>query len=360
MSLHLQSSGQPHPLPPSPSPGEVAAALLLPGAERAQVAVDGHRLVVHRAGPAGSAPQEHVPVLLLHGVPQTAVAFRHLLPELARDRRVLAPDLPGLGESEARGPYDVDALVDVLAALVLHEVDGPVDVVGHDWGGTMALALAAARPEMVRRLVLVNAPYRQLDAVRSVHVMLSALPVVPEAFLALTGRRGLRWLLRLGWRSGEPAPGTSEGAALDAYVDAYAPAERRAVMLAYARATVRPRLRGTFSAALAKPKVDHPGKHYASAGSAVSVERALVVWGAADPVLPVRVGEAVVRELGPGVDMVTLPGIGHSPLEEAPEVAVPVVAEFLRQRSGRSGGARDTPASPTGEETDGEEDDGQE
>jgi pimeloyl-ACP methyl ester carboxylesterase len=327
---------QPHPLPPSPSPGEVAAALLLPEADRDQVAVDGHRLVVHRAGPTGPGSQEHLPVLLLHGVPQTAVAFRHLLPELARDRRVLAPDLPGLGESEARGPYDVESLVDTLAALVLHEVDGPVDVVGHDWGGTLALALAAARPEMVRRLVLVNAPYRQLDLVRSVHVMLSALPVVPEALLALTGRRGLRWLLRLGWRSGRPAPGTSEGAALDAYVDAYAPAERRAAMLAYARATVRPRLRRTLSAALAKPKVDHPGKHYASAGSAVSVERALVVWGAADPVLPVRVGEAVVRELGPGVDMVTLPGIGHSPLEEAPDVAVPVVAEFLRQGSGGS------------------------
>ncbi len=323
------------PLPPYPTPGEVAAALLLPGVERTQVAVDGVRLVVHRAGPAPTADGP-VPVLLLHGVPATAVAFRHLVPELATDRRVLAPDLPGLGESEDRGPYDVATLVDALTALVLHEADGPVDVVGHDWGGTLALALAAARPDLVRRLVLVNAPYRSFDLVRSVHLLLSALPVVPEALLALTGRRGLRLLLRWGWRAGQPDP-----AALEHYVSAYSPRARQAAMLAYARATVRPRLRTTLGAALAKPKVDHPGKHYAAAGSPVSVERALVVWGAADPVLPVRVGEAVVRDLGPGVDMVTLPGVGHAPLEEAPEVAVPVVVQFLRQAGDAPRGTAD-------------------
>jgi pimeloyl-ACP methyl ester carboxylesterase len=55
-----------------------------------------------------------------------------------------------------------------------------------------------------------------------------------------------------------------------------------------------------------------------------------VIWGAADPVLPVAVGESVVRDLGANCSMVTLPGIGHFAVEEAPAVVVPTIAEFLR------------------------------
>ncbi|MCU1443287.1 MAG: Epoxide hydrolase, partial [Cryobacterium sp.] len=97
-------------------------------------------------------------VLLLHGVPETASAWKGLAPRLAKDRRVLAPDLPGLGGSSYTGPYDVPSLVAELAALVESEAPGQkIDVVGHDWGGSLALALAGARPDLVRRLVVANA-----------------------------------------------------------------------------------------------------------------------------------------------------------------------------------------------------------
>jgi pimeloyl-ACP methyl ester carboxylesterase len=297
---------------------------LLAGAQRRDVAAAGVRLSVLRAGPARR--RRTTPVLLLHGVPQTAVAFRHLIPELAHDREVLAPDLKGLGSSECAGPYDVATLVRELAALVLCEVDGPVDVVGHDWGGSLALALAGARPDLVRRLVVVNAPYRQLDLLRGAHIVLAALPLVPEALLTVSGRRGREWLARVAWKS-DVGP---EPAVLEHYAAAYAAPERRSAMLAYYRSNVRPRLRRSLRAAFAKPRVEHPGKAETSRTPGVSVDRALVLWGAADPVMPVRVGEAVVRDLGPGVDMVTLPGVGHFPLEEAPEMAVPVIASFLR------------------------------
>jgi pimeloyl-ACP methyl ester carboxylesterase len=301
-----------------------AGPSLLAGAERREIAVAGVRLSVLRAGPPSDPAGP--PVLLLHGVPETAVAFRHLIPELAHDREVIAPDLKGLGESECAGPYDVQTLVRELAALVLSEVDGPVDVVGHDWGGSLALALAGARPDLVRRLVVVNAPYRQLDLLRGAHVLLFSLPLLPEALLALAGRRGRERLVSAAWRvGGGPSP-----TVLEHYADAYAAPERRTAMLAYYRSNVRPRLRRSLRAAFAKPRVEHPGRAEAARSPRVSVERALVVWGAADPVMPVRVGEAVVRDLGPGVDMVTLPGVGHFPLEEAPDVAVPVIVSFLR------------------------------
>ncbi|HWG94919.1 MAG TPA: alpha/beta fold hydrolase, partial [Mycobacteriales bacterium] len=178
------------------------------------------------------------PVLLLHGVPETSSAWSRLLPVLGRGRRVLAPDLPGLGGSGYGGPYDVPSLVAQLAALV--EVEAPggrVDVVGHDWGGSLALALAGARPDLVRRLAVANAPYRQVPA-RAVHIPLFALPVLPEVLFRLGGRRAVRLLLGLGWRADVPL----DPAVQAEYEAAYSrPASVRA-MLGYYRAAARPRL----------------------------------------------------------------------------------------------------------------------
>lgn len=121
---------------------EGAAAELMPWATRRTVAIEGVRFTLYRADPRRR--RRTTPALLLHGVPQTAVCWRDLVAELAADRVVLAPDLKGLGGSEAVGTYDLPTLAREMAALVRHEVDGPVDVVGHDWGGTLALALAGA------------------------------------------------------------------------------------------------------------------------------------------------------------------------------------------------------------------------
>ena len=129
--------------------------------------------------PADPDTATGTPLLLLHGVPETSSCWRDVAPALAAGRRVLAPDLPGLGGSSYSGPYDVPSLVAQLSALVDAEVPGGrIDVVGHDWGGSLALALAGARPELVRRIVVVNAPFRTVP-LRAFHIPLLALPALP-------------------------------------------------------------------------------------------------------------------------------------------------------------------------------------
>lgn len=254
-----------------------------------------------------------VPAVLLHGVPETSSAWADLGPRLAVGRRVLAPDLPGLGGSTYGGPYDVASLVAQLVALLEAETGGaPVDLVGHDWGGSLALALAGARPDLVRRLVVANAPYRQVPA-RAVHIPLFALPMLPELLFRLGGPRAVRLLLGLGWRSATPLdPGVQAE-----YEAAYAtPAAVRA-MLGYYRAATRPRLAAALRRArpAGRPKV--------------RADRMLVLWGASDPVMPVSTGESVVRDLGPDCVMVTVPGAGHFVVEEAPDVVAEVLLDFL-------------------------------
>ncbi|MFL6136459.1 MAG: alpha/beta fold hydrolase [Frankiaceae bacterium] len=305
---------------------------LLPGAEQKQVAVEGVRLALNVAGPARpphGAEGGPVPVLLLHGVPQTAVAFRFLLPELAKDRRVLAPDLKGLGESEVRGPYDLGTVVRELAALVLHEVDGPVDVVGHDWGGTIGLALAGARPDLVRRLVVVSAPYRHVNLVRAAYIPFFALPVLPELAWRLGGRALVAEVLRRLWKAERPL----DDVVRTHYERVYTDPRRVAAMLGYYRDNVRPRLwsmaRGAVRSVIPPAGGGRPGD--AVRPRRVRAQKHLVVWGTEDPVLPMSVAESVVRDLGADTTLVAFPGVGHFPLEEVPEDAVAVVAEFLRE-----------------------------
>src|SRR4051794_34165295 len=276
-----------------------------------EVAVEGVRFAVNRGGQQSASKPL---VLLLHGIPQTSLAFRHLFPVLAADRVVLAPDLKGLGASEVRGPYDVDTMVRELTALVLHEVDGPIDVVGHDWGGVLALRLAEVRPDLVRRLVVVNAPYRKVNLAKAFHIPLFALPVLPELVFRLTGRRLVDGMLALAWTGGHPL----ELEIRDRYAAAYADRQRVSAMLGYYRASVRGRLRRRGSAGQPRP-------------AATGADR-LVLWGAADPVMPMSVAESVCRDLGPLAELVALPGIGHFPLEEAPEDSVRIISRFLDAR----------------------------
>lgn len=123
---------------------------------------DGFRL--HRV--AGNGPHLSVavggsgPVLvLLHGWPQTSRAWARVMPALARTHTVVAPDLRGTGASDR--PDDgyaktnqADDVRGILDALDLH---GPVAVAGHDIGAMVALAWAAAHPDDISHLILVDA-----------------------------------------------------------------------------------------------------------------------------------------------------------------------------------------------------------
>jgi pimeloyl-ACP methyl ester carboxylesterase len=113
----------------------------------------GVRLHVAEAGPA-DAPA----LMLVHGWPQHWWMWRDVLPALSERRRVLCPDLRGLGWSGAApdGNYTKGRLADDLAALL--DVLGieRAGYLGHDWGGWVGWLLALRRPERIERLMAVS------------------------------------------------------------------------------------------------------------------------------------------------------------------------------------------------------------
>lgn len=115
-----------------------------------------------------AGPADGELVVLLHGFPEFWYTWRHLLPALAdAGYRAVAPDMRGYNRSDA--PDGVDAYsLEPLSADVAGLVDAleyeSAHVVGHDWGGIVAWALASRRPATVDRLGICNAPHPALFA----------------------------------------------------------------------------------------------------------------------------------------------------------------------------------------------------
>ena len=113
------------------------------------------QLHVRTAFPTTGGFDEQVTLFCLHAEHSSSRAFARFLPEIGDVRSVYAPDLPGLGESDPSANSSVaeaaGAISDLADDLRLRQID----VLGMQGGARVALELAAARPELVRRLVLV-------------------------------------------------------------------------------------------------------------------------------------------------------------------------------------------------------------
>lgn len=101
-------------------------------------------------------PDAPVQVLAIHGLTGHGKRWETLAAAHLPDVSVLAPDLIGHGRSTWAAPWTIEANVAALAELLDAEAAGPVVVAGHSFGGAVALALAAARPDLVSGLVLLD------------------------------------------------------------------------------------------------------------------------------------------------------------------------------------------------------------
>jgi pimeloyl-ACP methyl ester carboxylesterase len=152
---------------------------------------------------------EGPPIILIPGWPQTWYAWRRVMPLLAKSgRRVIVCDPPGLGDSDllpAGKKYDTGAVADLLAKAFQALGVDRADVVGHDIGTWIAFAHAAQHPEMVRRLVLLEAglpgitpdsAFALANAPRVFQFYFNSVPELPELLTRGKEREFLGWLFR--------------------------------------------------------------------------------------------------------------------------------------------------------------------
>jgi lipase len=145
-------------------------------------------LHVHLFGPPGP-----VQMLALHGLTGHGQRWQHsagYVPEIA----IAAPDLLGHGRSSWAAPWTIDANVAALAVLLDDRADGPVLVVGHSFGGALAMQLAAARPDRVSALLLLDPAVGLAGSwTRDIAEAMLASPDYPDPAEARQEKAGGSW-----------------------------------------------------------------------------------------------------------------------------------------------------------------------
>jgi pimeloyl-ACP methyl ester carboxylesterase len=259
---------------------------------------------------AGSGPV----LLAIHGMAGCAENWRAVIEPLARAHTVIAPDLPGHGESDpGGGDYSLGALASDLRDLLLSLGHERATLVGHSLGGGIAMQFTYQFPEMVERLVLVSSG--GLGPEVSVILRAAALPGA-DLFISATasaGRRAGSALAR-----GLGAVGLRPNADIAEVARGYAsladPARRRAFL-----ATLR--------------SVVGTGGQRVAAGDRLYLAEALpilIVWGSRDPIIPAAHGEAAHESL-PGSRLEIFEGAGHLPQLEQPARFAAVLDRFLAE-----------------------------
>lgn len=289
----------------------MSAEVHMDGLERRELLVHGRRLVVHVGGPADrpDAPA----LLLIHGITSSAATWRRAAKHLAATHTVIAPDLPGHGESEnPPGDYSLGAYAAVLRDLLVL-LDVPrVTLVGHSLGGGIALQTAYLFPELLDRLVLVSSGGLGVD----VHLLLRAatLPGSELVLPLLTSERVLgagdaigRGLNRLGI----PVP-PRVAEVWQGLRHLHAPEARRAFVHT-ARAVIGP----------GGQRVSAVDRLYLA-----ELVPTLLMWGKADRIIPVAHAEATLERM-PGSRLELFERSGHFPHESEPRRFARVLTEFV-------------------------------
>jgi pimeloyl-ACP methyl ester carboxylesterase len=274
--------------------------------ELREILIHGHRVAYREAG-------EGPVLLLVHGMAGCMTTWRRVMPTLAADFTVVAPDLPGHGESEKNvGDYSLGAFASTLRDLLVALGHERATVVGQSLGGGVAMQFAYQYPERCERLVLVGSG----GLGREVNPLLKALSLpgsegVLRLACASPVRDAIRAVGRLVSRVGlATAPETGE---LWRSYDSLGDTETRRAFLRTLRAVI-----------------DRSGQAVSAANRLhlASEVPTLLVWGDADPIIPVEHAHAA-HDAIKGSRLEIFPGVGHYPHCEAPERFVAVLRDFV-------------------------------
>jgi pimeloyl-ACP methyl ester carboxylesterase len=273
------------------------------------VPVHGHSVAYRRAG-SGEV------VVLIHGLAGNSRTWKDVMPSLATTHDVIAPDLLGHGDSaKPMGDYSLGAHASGLRDLLLTLDVSSATIVGHSFGGGVAMQLAYQHPELCDRLVLVGSGGLGREVswlLRLVTLPLAELtmPLLFPHWVVNRGTDVSRFLLGRGLRS----PRLGE---MWRSYSSLAGAENRKAFVRTIRTVIDPG--GQTVSAL--------DRLYLAAHLPT-----LIMWGEIDQIIPVTHAYAA-HEAIDGSRLEILPGVGHFPHTEAPELFLEVLSDFLATTS---------------------------
>jgi pimeloyl-ACP methyl ester carboxylesterase len=254
------------------------------------------------------------PLLLVHGLGGTRRTWRYVIDSLAATHTVIAPDLPGHGDSDApAGDYSLGAHAAALRDLLVALGYPTATVIGHSLGGGVGMQFAYQFPDRISRLVLISSgglgteltPLLRAATLPGAQLVVEGLAHVPQGVT----RRFLLPVMSI-------LPGVVAGQDADPLADGLrglADGRQRHAFIRTARSVINWRGQAVSAARQLGLMGDLP---------------VLVAWGSEDETIPPHHQRAAAREL-PHAHLLEITGAGHYPHETAPNRLLPPLQTFL-------------------------------
>jgi len=284
---------------------------------------DGHGFRQHYVD---EGPSDGEVIVCLHGEPTWGYLYRHLIPPLSRDHRVVVPDHMGFGKSETPQDreYTLRTHVENLVALVEHLDLRDITFVAQDWGGPIASAFTVRHPDRVKRLFLANtlAGYGNVDD-----------PDVP----GVADSAWFRWIGE-GMESGRTEQVLRNiGSTILSVMKLIGFQNSAAVTDTWIRAYSAPFPDWDSSIGAYEFPIDaYEGRivPYVLEGLSgvadLTSKPAMLIEGMDDHAIPPARAIADFRALWPQAPVVEMPGVGHFCQEDAPGVLVTNLLQFIQ------------------------------
>jgi pimeloyl-ACP methyl ester carboxylesterase len=251
--------------------------------------------------------QDAPAVVLVHGFASSLHTWEGWVERLGDDYRIVTLDLPAFGLTGPNeiGEYDAEYYADVVAELADELSLDIFSLGGNSMGGEVSLRYAFDHPDRLEKLLLVDAAgYNTQGDGESIFLTLSRYPVLDRIPRHITPRSAIRGLVESAY--------ADDSLVTDEVVERYYDLLRREGN----REAIARRMKASPESREDEiPEIEVP---------------TLVMWGEQDTWIPPEHGERFADDV-PDSELVTYEGVGHIPMEEAPDSSAPDAAEFLEE-----------------------------
>lgn len=256
-------------------------------------------------------------LVLLHGFPQFWYSWRHQIEVLSSYFHVIALDLRGYGESDkpaSISDYAPDILMNDVEALIKAKGYENAYIVGHDWGGAIAWNLAINKPEIIKKVAVLNCPHPLIFAKnlrsnlkqlkKSWYLFFFQIPFIPEWIFNLKGESLMNKLLKDSTINKD----TFSDEDINLYIEEIKKPGAFQAALNYYRAAFKYPLKNQ------KKKIQIPS---------------LLIWGENDAVFDISLTKGMDSFFEQPLKINYIPACSHWVQEEQPEIVNQLLLDFL-------------------------------
>ena len=251
-------------------------------------------------------------LLLLHGMAGSSQTWRSVIKPLSRRFRVIAPDLPGHGEStKPRSDYSLGAFAVLLRDLLDELGVTRATIIGHSLGGGVAMQFLYQHPDYAQRLILIGSGGLGPDVGLTLRLLSAPgaeliMPIIAPRQVLTAGDRVWSWLRK----AGIEAP---RGEEIWRSYSTFSDAPTRQAFLRTLRSVVDYRGQAVSALNRLNTKTELP---------------IMAIWGEKDAIIPVKHAYAA-QQARPDIRLEVLAGVGHFPQVERPAEVVELIEDFI-------------------------------